>query len=798
MKTKSIIDTARRAAMALLLVMMTATAWAQTTSFPTASGGTGTEGDPYLIATTADLDALAADVNSGTAYSATYFRMTADIDYAHTTDWDDATSTENNYTPIGNRVNSSTNHPFSGTFDGGGHTVSGIRIYRGGSAWTDSFLGLFGYVLNGTVKNVTVADARITGNRNCGGIAGYVIASKGTCTVENCHALSDVAIHAVVDGAVNHGGIAGSSGGITISGCTSAATLTAAIGLTGCDTFGGIVGNMTGGTMSHCLAIGVSIPVKPDGCRCGAIFGGNNFGSFDHNSYANCNVGGATTNIGGPWGDITTEVNTETGDIKNPDGAIPLDLAGDYIVTVGRGMTATGTTLNDDAPYYYRNSAGASVTLGYTGSVPTGYDFSFAVKQADGTAVSMTGASTFTMPAAHVSVSTTLNYALSGRTLYCDGAWNTLCLPFALATLTGTPLDGFTVKELDIETAYNGHLTGLDGTTLYLNFRDATTIEAGRPYILKKLATDDESTPTYTATAGTAGSLSQQGYANLVDGSKEGNRWRTDFTAGGKSFCEFRSDKTVYVTGYTLTTGNQAVAGDPTVWTLQAKLNESDAWTVIDSRNVSETPSDALPNGRTADKTYTLQHPGAYRYFRFEVTATDGNSFLCLTELTMQGKHLATGGDVVEPTFYDVTPGSADPVEVKSADGTVAFVGTYSPVGLTVDDQSNLFLGAANTLYWPNGANNADGKYYVGACRAYFHLSEPSLARAFVLNFGDDLGSETGIHEIEGDYKSPAHGSGIANSLEREAWYTLDGRRLAAKPTQHGVYINNGRKIVIK
>ena len=709
--------TMRRAAMLLLAVMTAAqTAWAQTQSFPTASGGDGTEGSPYLIATTADLDALAADVNSGTAYSGTYFRMTADIDYAHTTDWDDATSTENNYTPIGNRVNNLTDHPFSGTFDGGGHTVSGLRIYRSGSAWTNSFLGIFGYVQNGTVKNVTVADARITGNQDCGGIAGYVHAYEGTCTVESCHALSDVAIHAVVDYAADHGGIAGGSKGATVSGCTSAVTLTAATGLTGCDAFGGIVGSMSIGTMSHCLAIGVSIPVKPDGCRCGALTGENDRCSMEYNSYANCNVGGATTNIGGPWGDITTYINPDypDDDPKNPDGAIPLDLGTDYIVTVGRGMTATGTTLNDDAPYYYRNSAGASVTLGYTGSVPTGYDFSFAVKQADGTAVSMTGASTFTMPAAHVSVSTTLNYALTGRTLYCDGAWNTLCLPFALPTLTGTPLDGFTVKELDTETAYDGHVTGLDGTTLYLNFRDATSIEAGRPYIVKKTVVDDQSTPTYTATAGTAGTMSQQGYANLMDGSTGGYRWRTDFTAGGNSYCEFHSDKPVYVTGYTLTTGNQAANGDPTRWTLSVSADGKAPWTVIDSRNVSETPADALPSGRTADKRYTVQQPGTYQYFRFEVTATTGNSFLCLSELTMHGNHLATGADVVNPTFTDVTPGGTDPVEVESADGTVAFVGCYDPVSPTADDKTVLCLGSGNTLHY--AASDAAA----GPCRAYF------------------------------------------------------------------------------
>lgn len=79
-----------------------------------------------------------------------------------------------------------------------------------------------------------------------------------------------------------------------------------------------------------------------------------------------------------------------------------------------------------------------------------------------------------------------IDVTLSGSTLYCNGSWNTLCLPFSLATLAGTPLEGFTVKELDTESAHGGHHTGLNGTTLYLNFKDATGIEAGKPYIVKR------------------------------------------------------------------------------------------------------------------------------------------------------------------------------------------------------------------------------------------------------------------------------------------------------------------------
>ena len=52
--------------------------------------------------------------------------------------------------------------------------------------------------------------------------------------------------------------------------------------------------------------------------------------------------------------------------------------------------------------------------------------------------------------------------------------------------IAASDLAGATLMELDTEGTYdNGKKTGLDGTTLYLNFKDATSIEAGKPYIIK-------------------------------------------------------------------------------------------------------------------------------------------------------------------------------------------------------------------------------------------------------------------------------------------------------------------------
>ncbi|MBR6182709.1 MAG: dockerin type I repeat-containing protein [Prevotella sp.] len=79
------------------------------------------------------------------------------------------------------------------------------------------------------------------------------------------------------------------------------------------------------------------------------------------------------------------------------------------------------------------------------------------------------------------------NVRLGGHTLYTDGSWNTLCLPFDVDNLEGQPLEGFTVMELDTENAYDGHTTGfaLSDFAYHLNFKPATSIKAGRPYIVR-------------------------------------------------------------------------------------------------------------------------------------------------------------------------------------------------------------------------------------------------------------------------------------------------------------------------
>ena len=123
---------------------------------------------------------------------------------------------------------------------------------------------------------------------------------------------------------------------------------------------------------------------------------------------------------------------------------------------------------------------------------------------------------------------------------------------------------------------------------------------------------------------------------------------------------------------------------------------------------------------------------------------------------------------------------------VESEDKHVQFIGTYSPVELTIGDKSNLLLGNNNTLFYPTGGNNGDNenpKYFVNAFRAYFHIDPGTAVKEFILGFGDS-DSEDGINGLTPDPSLAGRGE----------IYNLSGQRLS-RP-QKGIYIINGKKVL--
>ena len=296
MEKKALRHFSMRAALTLLVMLLTtATAWAW--------DGSGTSADPYLITSTSDLDDLATNVNSGTDYQNVYFKQTKDIAYSHTTDWNDVNSKENNYTVIG-VFHDSQERPFKGHYDGQGHTISGIRIYKGGKDNFNSFQGIFGMADGADIRGITLADTRITGFYNIGGIVG-----QNYGTVSDCHVAADVLISAVKSNANYHGGIVGRNYKGTVSDCTSAATLTNASG----SYYGGIAGQNYKGTLRNNVAIGAVVPAADTNSH-GAICGVNDYGTLQNNCYYGCTVAGVEN---------ATGVGCENADVDGADNASP-------------------------------------------------------------------------------------------------------------------------------------------------------------------------------------------------------------------------------------------------------------------------------------------------------------------------------------------------------------------------------------------------------------------------------------------------------------------------------------------
>ena len=168
--------------LALCFTLLPTAAFAAET--PSFGGGTGTQKDPWLIASQEDLIALAEFLNSGNAEQfdaetagignchGYYFKQTADIDLTGVT-WE----------PIGY----SGNYYFAGNYNGGGHSIT--NAVSTGKVDPDGFAtaGIFGWVAFGSVENLHVKNANFvaTGQNNysyVGGIAGVCYGSP----IKNC------------------------------------------------------------------------------------------------------------------------------------------------------------------------------------------------------------------------------------------------------------------------------------------------------------------------------------------------------------------------------------------------------------------------------------------------------------------------------------------------------------------------------------------------------------------------------------------------------------------------------------
>ena len=271
--------------------------------------------------------------------------LTADIDL-----------TGKGWTPIGTSFKNS----YTGTFDGGGHTITGLTVTT-----NDKYAGLFGYIGNaGTVKNVVMEGVLITSNNGssqAGGVAGF---SRGT--IENC------SVSGSVSGTVYVGGVVGAQWGGSITGCSSSATVKGTVDV------GGVAGQTnSNATMTACYATGnmtLEIASQNNIDVGGAV--GFNGGSRILACYATGNVtstGSSTVNvyIGGFCGYNSTTVtacywknNKEQGIGYNKEGIAPeVTKVDGSVVTWQKAVDAMNTALQNAGSEWRYELKGALPTL---------------------------------------------------------------------------------------------------------------------------------------------------------------------------------------------------------------------------------------------------------------------------------------------------------------------------------------------------------------------------------------------------------------------------------------------------
>ena len=253
------------------------------------------------------------------------------------------------WTPIGTSFDNS----YKGTFDGGGHTITGLAVTT-----NDQFVGLFGYLNRaGTVKNVVMEGIQITSNHMFGCTGGVVGYSWGT--IENC------SVSGSVSGTDCVGGVVGSQKAGSIIGCCTSATVK------GTHYVGGVAGEKWG-TMTACYATGnVTLEIASQKNNFGGGVVGLNGGSRVLACYATGNVtstGSSTGNvhIGGLFGDSYTTVtacywknNQERGYKTAPEST---KVDGTY-VTWQKAVDAMNTALQNAGSEWRYELKGALPTL---------------------------------------------------------------------------------------------------------------------------------------------------------------------------------------------------------------------------------------------------------------------------------------------------------------------------------------------------------------------------------------------------------------------------------------------------
>lgn len=217
--------------------------------------GSGTQTDPYVIATAEQLAKLAADVNSGVdsvSHSGKYFVLSGNIDLS-----------AHRWRPIGDGATDRSFHAFLGHFDGQNHTITGLYVDESIETEKDGEsynAGLFGNVANvttseelyDTIVNLHLQDVYVKGGGEyaaTGALIGH-IANSGT-RVANCTVENGTVTNEGDSGETGTGGLVGYTAWTVFENCTADVSVSSEKGCVG-----GFVGSTFGNTFNNCVAYG--------------------------------------------------------------------------------------------------------------------------------------------------------------------------------------------------------------------------------------------------------------------------------------------------------------------------------------------------------------------------------------------------------------------------------------------------------------------------------------------------------------------------------------------------------------
>lgn len=207
------------------------------------ASGKGTKEDPYIINSPEQLAKLAKDINSGIkdqeyTHNQEYFLLGNDIDLS-----------AHRWIPIGSGTSTSSFHSFTGYFDGGNKTISGLYVDESSEKFS---AGLFGHVSGIEIKNVIIKDGYVKteADSNSQDAAGLLIGSAAqgyglSTTVSNCHVSGTIE-----SGSALTGGLAGYNSYGTYKDCSTD------IMIHGHGCSGGFIGSDFSGSYENCTAKG--------------------------------------------------------------------------------------------------------------------------------------------------------------------------------------------------------------------------------------------------------------------------------------------------------------------------------------------------------------------------------------------------------------------------------------------------------------------------------------------------------------------------------------------------------------